>query len=443
MGFAASRPIVAKLGHLSLRLNPCLVFVVDRAQRFRILAEAAADDRETGLPGRVHRPPGSQLRASAGLNDGPVGIRPVRLPGGGSTTLMRVMQTNACSLSCGYCPTFCGGRVKRTALSPEEVARTFMESHRAGVAQGLFLTSGVPGRAPRAVDRMLAAIEILRKREGFAGYVHIKLLPGAEREQVVQATRLATRVSVNLEGPNDTVVRGLAREKDYSSDLLPSLELAGRLSREARLEGREGIAPAGTTTQFVVGALGEQDREILGVVGGLERRGLLHHAHFSAFQPVEGTPMEGLRPTPAVREWRLYQAEHLLRQYGFRFEELVFGSDGNLGLDHDPKTAWALTHAEQFPVSLERAPYELLLRVPGVGPAAARRLVTERRRTLPRDAQDLRRLGVDAARAGYFLTLRGRRIRSALPAEQLRLFPPGEHLTQGPWRTNVPPCAYR
>jgi predicted DNA-binding helix-hairpin-helix protein len=356
---------------------------------------------------------------------------------------MRVMQTNACSLSCGYCPTFCGGRVKRTALSPEEVARTFMESHRAGVAQGLFLTSGVPGRAPRAVDRMLAAIEILRKREGFAGYVHIKLLPGAEQEQVVQATRLATRVSVNLEGPNDTVVRGLAREKNYSGDLLPNLMLAGRLSREARLEGRAGIAAAGTTTQFVVGAQGEQDREILNVVGGLERRGLLHHAHFSAFQPVAGTPMEGLPPTPAAREWRLYQAEHLLRQYGFRAEELVFGGDGNLALDHDPKTAWALAHAERFPVALERAPYELLLRVPGIGPTAARRLVTERRRTLPRDAQDLRRLGVDAGRAGFFLTLRGRRMRAALPAEQLRLFPHGEHLTQGAWKTNVPPCAYR
>ena len=124
-------------------------------------------------------------------------------------------------------------------------------------------------------------------------------------------------------------------------------------------------------------------------------------------------------------------------------EELVFGGDGNLTLAHDPKTAWALAHVERFPVALERAPYELLLRVPGIGPTAARRLVTERRRTLPRDAQDLRRLGVDAARAGFFLTLRGRRLRAALPAEQFRLFPPGEHLTQGPWKTTVPPCAYR
>ena len=398
---------------------------MDRRQRLAILAEAASDDKETGLPGRPR------------LNEGPVGIRPVRLPGGGTTTLMRVMQTNACSLSCGYCR-LCGGRVKRTALSPEEVARTFMESHRAGVAQGLFLTSGVPGRAPRAVDRMLAAIEILRRREGFAGYVHIKLLPGAEREQVVQATRLATRVSVNLEGPNDAVVRGLAREKDYSGDLLPNLMLAGRLSREARLEGRVGIAAAGTTTQFVVGAQGEKDREILGVVSGLERGGLLTLT-FSAFQPWPGRRWSP--PATPPRASGALQAEHLLA-VRFRWE-LVFGSDCNLALDHDPKTAWALAHVERFPVALERAPYELLLRVPGIGPAAARRLVTERRRTVPRDAQDLRRLGVDAARAGFFLTLRGRRLRAGLPAEQLRLFPPGEHLTQGPWKTAVPPCAYR
>jgi predicted DNA-binding helix-hairpin-helix protein len=404
---------------------------MDRHERFTVLAEAATDDREHGLPGRPR------------LQEGPVGIRPVRLPGGGSTTLMRVMQTNACSLSCGYCPTFCGGRVRRTALAPEEVARTFMESHRAGIAQGLFLTSGVPGRPQRAMDRMLASVDILRKREGFTGYVHIKLLPGADREQVAEATRLANRVSVNLEGPNDAVVRGLARDKDFSGDLLPSLMLAGRLSREARLEGRAGIAPAGTTTQFVVGAQGEKDREILGVVGRLERQGLLHHAHFSAFQPVMGTPMEGVSPTPAAREWRLYQGEHLLRQYGFGVEELVFGEDGNLSLDHDPKTAWALAHPEHFPVPLERAPYELLLRVPGIGPRAARRLVAERRHTVPRGPEDLRRIGMDVARAGYFLTLRGRRLRSALPAEQLRLFAHGEHLTHAAWKTSVPPCAYR
>jgi predicted DNA-binding helix-hairpin-helix protein len=397
---------------------------MDRHQRLVILAQAATGDRERGLTNGIGSP-GNAL-----------GITKVRLPGGGSTRIMRVMQTNACSLSCGYCPTFCGGKVKRTALAPEEVASTFMETHRAGLAQGLFLTSGVPGKPSRAMDRMLAAVEILRRKEGYRGYVHIKLLPGADRAQVEQAARLANRVSINLEGPGDPYVRRLAREKDFSGDLLPKLELAGRLLREAPRRGS-------TTTQFVVGPSGEKDREILALVARLEREQLLHHAHFSAFQPVVGTPMEGEKAAPAMREFRLYQAEHLLRQYGFRFEELSFDGDGNLPLDYDPKTAWALRHPEQFPLEIGRAPYELLLRVPGIGPKAALTLVRERRRSVIRGPEDLKRVGVDTARAGYFLTLGGRRLALALPPQQLRLFPHGRHLTQAPWKTPVPPCAFR
>ncbi len=405
---------------------------MDRRQRLTILAEAATGDREHGLP------KGLPEAGSA------VGIRKVKLPGGGSTNIMRVMQTNACSLSCGYCPTFCGGKVKRTALAPEEVATTFMEAHRKGLAQGLFLTSGVPGKPERMMDRMLAAVERLRRKEGYRGYVHLKLLPGADTAQVEEATRLANRVSINLETPGDAYLRRLAKEKDFSGDLLPKLELAGRLLFQARREGSPGgVKPAGTTTQFVVGPSGEKDREILGLVARLEKEQLLHHAHFSAFQPVVGTPMEGERATPPIREWRLYQAEHLLRQYGFRFEELPFDPDGNLPLDHDPKTEWALRHAEVFPLEVITAPYELLLRVPGVGPKAALTLVQERRRSVIRGVEDLRRIGVDTIRAGHFLALSGRRLAPTLPPHQLRLFPHGQHLPQAPFKTVVPPCAFR
>jgi predicted DNA-binding helix-hairpin-helix protein len=405
---------------------------MDRHERFAVLSREATADREHGLPGRPR------------TQDGPVGIRPLRMPGGGVTRLMRVMQTNACSLSCGYCPTYCGGKVRRVSLAPEEAAHTFMEAHRAGEAHGLFLTSGVPGRASRAMDRMLATIEILRRRERFTGYLHVKMLPGAEEEQVRAAVRLASRVSINLEGPTDRVVRRLAADKDLSGDLLPKLELAGRLSREARLEGRPQLAaPSGTTTQFVVGAQGEADRELLGLVSGLERRGVLHHAHWSAFQPVAGTPMEHVPPVPSARELRLYQAEHLLRQYGFAFDELVFGGDGNLPLDCDPKTAWALEHPERFPVELTRASREELLRVPGVGPRAVDRLLAVRRRTVVRGADDLRRLGIDAARGAHFMALGGRRLAPRPPAQQLRLFPAGGHLPRVVWKTPVPPCAYR
>jgi predicted DNA-binding helix-hairpin-helix protein len=384
-------------------------------------------------------PPGSSTRPGD-----PVGITRVRYPGKGSTRLMRVMQTNACSLSCGYCPTFCGGKVRRTYLSPEEVARVFMDAHRAGLADGLFLTSGVPGRATKMTDRMLAAVDLLRGREDFQGYIHLKLLPGAEPAQVETAVALASRVSVNLEAPGGDYVRALAREKDFTGDLLPNLERAGRLMLERRQERAPSkFTAAGTTTQFVVGAAGEQDREILGVVTRLEKRRLLHHAHFSAFQPVVGTPFESRRPTPASRELRLYQAEHLVRQYGFGYDELVFADDGNLPLDDDPKTAWALAHPERFPVEVSRAPYESLVRVPGIGPATARTLVEGRRRAVIRWSGDLRAAGVDVTRAGWFLSLRGRRLASSPAPRQLRLFPHGEHLTQAPFKTPVPPCAYR
>ena len=401
-----------------------------------LLSEAALPDREQGLP-RYRR---SVAVASQPLTS--MGIAQARLPGGGSINLMRVMQTNACSLSCGYCPTYCGGNVPRATVSPEEVATTFIDVQRKGLAEGLFLTSGVPGRPTRATDRMLATLELLRRREGFRGYIHVKLLPGAETAQVEAAVRLATRVSVNLEGPTDDHVRRLAREKDLSGDLLPKLELAGRLYRQAREEG--GPGPRGsTTTQFVVGATGERDREVLGLVARLERQRLLHHAHFSAFQPVVGTPFEGLPATPAAREARLYQAEHLLRDYGFGVDELPFAADGNLPLEQDPKTTWALTHPKRFPLELTRAPLELLLRVPGIGPKTARTIVAARRSGAPRDRRDLERLGVDTVRAGFYLTLRGRRLAPAPAPHQLRLFAPGEHLTQAPFHTPVPPCAYR
>src|SRR5213083_3701095 len=209
---------------------------MDLRRRMELLADSALADRE-GVP-RLRRP--SRLAGPAHVGKNPlasVGIAAVRLRGGGSTNLMRVMQTNACSLSCGYCPTFCGGNVRRTYLAPEEVARVFMDAHRKGLADGLFLTSGVPGRGDRMTDRMLAAVELLRRREGFRGYVHLKLLPGAQRAQVEAAVRLASRVSINLEAPGDGYVRALAREKDFGGDLLPKLELAGRLVLERRRLG--------------------------------------------------------------------------------------------------------------------------------------------------------------------------------------------------------------
>src|SRR3989454_10498495 len=242
---------------------------MDLRRRMEPLADAALADREGVAQPRRPSPVGKHPLAS-------VGIAAVRLPGGGCTNLMRVMQTNACSLSCGYCPTFCGGNVPRVSISPDETARTFMEVHRKGLASGLFLTSGVPGRPTRATDRMLATLDLLRRREGFGGYVHIKLLPGAEPAQVEEAARLAHRISVNLEGPSDDHVHRLPPDKSFSRDLLPQLQHAPP-PLAARRGSPGAPPPPGPTTPFVRGAAGARDREILTVVDRLERRRLLAH----------------------------------------------------------------------------------------------------------------------------------------------------------------------
>src|SRR2546428_9680791 len=256
---------------------------MDLRTRVTLLSESADRDGTGGA---------AVGQGSALMRPGdPVGITQVRYPGQGVTRLVRIMQTNACSLSCGYCPTFCGGKVRRTFLAPEEVARVFMDARRSGLADGLFLTSGVPGRPAKMTDRMLAAVDLLRRREKFDGYVHLKLLPGAEPAQVEAAVRLANRVSGNLQAPGDAYVRALARAKELHGDLLPNLEAAGRLMRERRLRGDPAdIASVGTTTQFVVGAPGGPDREILGPGARLRGERPPPHAPLRAFQPGARTP---------------------------------------------------------------------------------------------------------------------------------------------------------
>jgi predicted DNA-binding helix-hairpin-helix protein len=378
--------------------------------------------------------------------------------------MMRLMVTNACSLGCRYCATRCGRRLRRTVMAPEEIARTFADLHGRGKARALFLTSGIPGRAVAAQDRLLETAEILRERQGYRGYLHLKLMPGAEPAQIERAVALGSRVSINLEAPTPGALARLAPEKRFEQDLLGTLVIAGRLAREARRARTEaargagaaalarlrdperrdpGGAPSGVTTQFVVGAAGERDRDTLGLVVRLLRQGLLHHAHFSPFVPVRDTPMAGDAPAPEHRALRLYQSERLVREYGFGFDELPFDAAGNLPLDLDPKLAWALAHPERFPVALETATREELLRVPGIGPAAAGRILAARGATVLRGPADLAAAGAAAERAAPFLTVRGRPLARRDPAIQLTLWPDGRPVFAHAIDADVSPCAYR
>ncbi len=240
-------------------------------------------------------------------------------------------------------------------------------------------------------------------------------MPGVEPDQVREAMRWADRVSINLEAPNPERLSRLAPQKVFGAELERPLYTAGRIRREEP----PGIAWSGRwpslTTQMVVGAAGESDREILETAARLHREIGLARVYFSPFHPVPDTPFEGLPPTPPVRAHRLYQAEWLLRAYGFRLEELPFDERGNLPLEEDPKWAWARRTLLERPVEIQRASYEELLRVPGIGPKTARALLRARREGRLTQPEDLAALGVPLARAAPFITLRGRRPAHTLP----------------------------
>ncbi|MBC7250992.1 MAG: putative DNA modification/repair radical SAM protein [Anaerolineae bacterium] len=340
-------------------------------------------------------------------------IYPAVLPDGQRVALLKVLLTNVCERNCAYCANRRSRDFRRVSFTPEELARTFEQMWRRGQVMGLFLSSGVCGHSGQAMDRMLATVEIIRQRLAFPGYIHLKILPGATQAHVERAMQLADRVSVNLEAPNPERLARIAPEKDFTTALLEPLRWVKRLREESG--GR--LAPAGPTTQFVVGAADEPDREILATADRLYRELNLTRAYFSAFQPVPDTPLADHPPTPLWREHRLYQSDWLLRKYGFAFEELIFDEEGNLPRQSDPKTMWAMAHPERFPIEVNRASREELLRVPGIGPRSAERIVRLRKRGKFRELSDLRRVGAIPQRAAPFVLLDGRR-----PAYQLPLW---------------------
>jgi predicted DNA-binding helix-hairpin-helix protein len=387
-------------------------------QKLDILMSLAADDRE-GLPPRLrHTKDVGALR--------PLNIRNLRPAPGRRMSLLRILMTNACSYNCHYCPMRRDRPMPRTLLKPEELVRIFLEAHRRGWCQGLFITTGIPGRPTKVMDDLIQVLELLRERHRFGGYIHVKLVPGGETAQIDRLTALASRVSLNFEAPCGASLAQIAPEKSFSTTLhdFERVRKLVVLEREGQAQGkpRDPLHPGGAsgmTMQFVVGATTDTDRSLLGTISGLQAGGGVHHPHFSAFRPISDTPLEGAPATPALREHRLYQASYLLGRYGFGPEEVVFGSNGNLPLALDPKCAWALAHPEWFPVEVTTASYEELVRVPGIGPLASRRIVAQRTGVTLRGLTDLRKLGVLTTRAGGFLTLRGRRLQTVRWTEQL------------------------
>jgi len=330
-------------------------------------------------------------------------IYPAVLPDGKRINLLKILLTNACENNCYYCANRASRNFQRLSFTPEELAYAFDQMHRKGLVKGLFLSSGVCN-AGRTMDRMIATVELVRQRYAFPGYVHLKILPGATFAHVERAVQLANRVSVNLEAPNPERLARIAPPKDFTAQLLQPLHWATRLIKE----GQGQRASVSQTTQFVVGASDETDRELLSTTAQLYQQVELARVYFSAFQPIVDTPLEDHPPTPPLREHRLYQSDFLFRQYGFAFEEFIFDDLGNLPSEADPKLMWARAHPECFPVEVNRASLEELLRIPGIGPTSASRILKLRRQGKFCELSDLRQIGAVARRAAPFILLNGK-----------------------------------
>jgi predicted DNA-binding helix-hairpin-helix protein len=266
--------------------------------------------------------------------------------------------------------------------------------------QGLFVSTAVHGDVAQAVGRMLDGVELLRTQHTYTGYIHVKLLPGVAPSDLERAARLADRLSLNLEAPSAAHLARISPERSWNTDLLARLVWA-------REWMRAGMVPSGLATQFVVGAAGERDTDLLSTGSWLYRELGMRRVYFGAFRPVVGTPLEGAERTPHARVQRLQQADWMLRQYGFAHTELPFAAAGDLPLHLDPKLAWALAHPERFPIELNTAGPEDLLRVPGIGPTSVARILRLRRLHPFRDLSHLKSLGTQAAKARDFVTLDG------------------------------------
>ncbi len=332
---------------------------------------------------------------------------------GRCVTLLKVLMTNCCVYDCKYCVNRCSNDARRAVFTPEELADLTMQFYRRNYIEGLFLSSGVLVSPDYTMERMIRCLDLLRNRWRFNGYIHAKAIPGAAPELVTRLGMLADRLSVNVELPSERGLATLAPNKTRKAIFRPM-----GLIKNSLLENKEALAkyrhaprfaPAGQSTQMIIGATPDSDRHILSLSQSLYDTYRLKRVFYSAYVPVVENsllPSTDTKP-PLLREHRLYQADWLLRFYGFRAEELLDEDNPNFNPLVDPKCGWALRHPECFPVEVNTASREELLRVPGVGTVSAQRILYARRaRRL--EHEDLKKIGVVLKRAQYFITCKGK-----------------------------------
>ncbi len=368
------------------------------------------------IPAVVHHP---EIRVPPPVRDGiklsmhrqkleDMEIFHAQMNGGKTIPLLKTMLTTYCENNCYYCAFRKDRNYQRVGFSPEEMAGIFIQIYRKGLVKGLFLSSGVAGNAIRSQDRLLDCVSILRKKYAFHGYIHLKLLPGAQDAQISEAVKLASRVSINIEGPNEGVLAKLAPQKRFVKDLIGGLDSVYRIT-EAEQGGLDpSWLKTSLTTQLVMGAAGESDREILKTTNYLYNKLKLSRVYYSAFSPTSDTPFDSRPSLPHLRHARMYQASFLLRDYNFDYEELPFEHDGNLVTDVDPKLAWARINLAEQPLDINRVDFQQLIRIPGIGKNSAHKILNERGINGIRKSHDLKRLGISLKRCSPFILIQGK-----------------------------------
>jgi predicted DNA-binding helix-hairpin-helix protein len=336
-------------------------------------------------------------------------VHPAILPNGQKIKLLKTQLSSACERDCYYCPFRAGRNMRRVTFKPEEFARLFMLLAEKRIAEGLFLSSGLIGGGVRTQDKLIDAADILRHKLSFRGYIHLKIMPGAQHSQIERAMLLANRVSINLEAPNDSRLARLAPHKQFTDELLQPLKWIQEIRQsQPGYKAWNGYWPS-SVTQFVAGGAGESDLELLSTTEYLYQQLGLKRAYYSPFSPIPDTPLENQSPTPVIREHRLYQASFLLRDYGFCLEELPFENDGLLPLQTDPKLAWAMKNLSGTPLEVNKAERLELLRIPGIGLKGVEIILDVRRQRRIRDLSMLKKMGIKADKAAPFLLLDGKR----------------------------------
>lgn len=374
-------------------------------EKLKVLAESAKYDVSCSSSGTVRKNKAGGL----GNTVGGMGICHSFTEDGRCVSLLKIMLTNYCIYDCAYCINRRSNDIRRATFTVQELVDLTIEFYRRNYIEGLFLSSGVINNPDYTMERMVRVIKNLRTVQRFNGYIHMKSIPGASQELISEAGLYADRMSVNLEIPTEVNLKLLAPEKDHRSVYKPMryIQQGMQQSIEDRRKFRSAprFVPAGQSTQMIVGATNERDKDILRVSSILYQQTQMRRVYYSGFIPVNtyDTRLPALKQAPLVRENRLYQADWLMRFYQYRADEIVDDAYPDLDLEIDPKLAWALRHPEMFPVDINKADYVMILRVPGIGVKSAQYIVTSRRHGRL-NASHLKKIGVVMKKAQYFIT---------------------------------------